>query len=63
MIPKALANAIIVLVSIAFAMNFGAVFIVPGWRPDPYIYGIFMTVVGGSFALRQRNFPRGGDRE
>ncbi|MGH3986346.1 MAG: hypothetical protein ACRDTZ_03390 [Pseudonocardiaceae bacterium] len=53
MIPQWISNVIVVLVSGVFAVNFGAQFILQSWQPDPYIYGIFMTVVGGSFALRK----------
>lgn len=52
MIPPRIANGVIVLVSIVFAINFGAQFVIPSYKPDPYIYGVFMTLVGGSFALK-----------
>lgn len=50
-IPAPLANGIIILVSVMFAANFFAIFFVPTWKPDPYIYGVFMTVIGGSYML------------
>lgn len=50
-IPPVLANSIIVLVALMFGANFFAVFFIPGWKPDPFIYGVFTTIMGGSYML------------
>lgn len=50
-IPQPIANAIIIGLSVLFAINYLATFVIPGWRPDPAIYGAFMGIVGGSFML------------
>ena len=55
MLPKPLATAIIVIVTIVWAINFGAQFIVDEYKPDVAINGIFMAVVGGALALSRRN--------
>lgn len=62
MIPQWLSNAVVMVVSGIFAVNFGAQFLLKTWQPDPYIYGVFMTIVGGSFALRRsdKSEPSGG---
>ena len=51
MIPKPLATVIIVLVTVVWAVNFAAQFIVAEYKPDVAINGIFMAVVGGALAL------------
>lgn len=56
MIPKPLASAIVVLVCVVFSVNFFAQFIIGAFEPDPLIYGIFGTIVGGALAL-SRNPP------
>jgi hypothetical protein len=55
LLPKRLAQAIIVLVSLVWACNFGLQFL-PGleWKPDVTINGIFMGVVGGALALSRK---------
>lgn len=63
MLPEPLANAIIVLVTIMLAVNFGAVFFVTGYEPDPLIYTIFMGIVGGAYATRGKKPPPGDDGE
>ncbi|MGH3993500.1 MAG: hypothetical protein ACRDSN_13690 [Pseudonocardiaceae bacterium] len=45
-------NGIIITVTAIFVINFVAQFVIPGYRPDPAVYGIFMGIVGGAFALR-----------
>jgi UDP-N-acetylglucosamine:LPS N-acetylglucosamine transferase len=50
-IPKPLATVIIVLVTVVWAVNFAAQFIVAEYKPDVAINGIFMAVVGGALAL------------
>lgn len=51
MIPKSLATVIIVLVTVVWAVNFAAQFIVDEYKPDVAINGIFMAIVGGALAL------------
>jgi hypothetical protein len=53
-IPKPLATAIIVIVTIVWAVNFAAQFVVDDYSPDVAINGIFMAVVGGALALSRR---------
>lgn len=53
MIPKPLANAIVVLVSLVWAGNFFASVFVPGYQPDSSINFVFMAVVGSALALRR----------
>lgn len=53
MIPKGLANAIVVLVSLVWAGNFAASVLVTGYETDPTINFVFMTIVGGALALRR----------
>lgn len=55
MIPKPLATAIIIVVTVVWAINFGAQFIIEGYSPDVAINGIFMAIVGGALALSRRN--------
>lgn len=54
MIPKPLATAIIIVVTLVWAVNFAAQFIVDEYSPDVAINGIFMAVVGGALALSRR---------
>lgn len=51
MIPKGLANAIVVLVSLVWAGNFAASVFIPGYQTDSTINFVFMTIVGGALAL------------
>lgn len=60
MIPKPLANGIIVVITILMAVNFLAVFFVEGYEADPIIYGIFMAIVGGAFGLRRHEQTQRG---
>jgi hypothetical protein len=52
-IPKWLANTIVVLVSLVWAGNFVAAVIVPGYAPDPVLNFVFLAIVGSALALRQ----------
>lgn len=61
MLPKPLATAIIVVVTVVWAINFAAQFIVDSYEPDVAINGIFMAVVGGALALSRRDFSSQGD--
>jgi hypothetical protein len=60
MIPRQLASAIIVLVSLVWAANFIAQFIVDNYRPDVTLNGVFMAIVGGALALSRKD-KGGGD--
>lgn len=51
MLPKALSNFIIVTVTIAWAVNFAAQFVVANYKPDPLVHTIFMAICGGALAL------------
>lgn len=55
MLPRPLATAIVVIVTIVWAINFGAQFIVDAYKPDVAINGIFMAIVGGALALSRRD--------
>lgn len=55
MLPKALASAIIVLVSTVWTLNFGLQFLIPTYHPDVTLNGVFMTLVGGAFALSRKD--------
>lgn len=57
LLPRPLASAIIVLVSVVWAANFGLQFFVPEYKPDVAINGIFMAVVGGALALSRKGRP------
>lgn len=51
-IPAALANAIVVLVTLVWAGNFIASVLVQGYESDAALNFVFMTIVGGMLALR-----------
>lgn len=55
MIPRPLATAIIIVVTLVWAVNFAAQFIFEDYSPDVAIHGIFMAVVGGAMALSRRD--------
>lgn len=59
MIPRQLASAIIVLVSLVWAANFIAQFIVDNYRPDVTLNGVFMAIVGGALALSRKDKGNG----
>jgi hypothetical protein len=60
MIPRSLASAIIVLVSIVWAANFFIQFVITTYRPDVTLNGVFMAVVGGALALSRKDRGGGG---
>jgi hypothetical protein len=60
-IPKAIANAVIVLVSLVWVANFFAQFFIANYHPDPSINGVFGAVVGSALALTRRAEPSKGD--
>lgn len=55
MLPKPLANAIVVLVTLVWLANFVAQFVIPEYKPDPFINTIFAALVGGALALSKRS--------
>lgn len=55
MIPKPLASAIIILVSVIWALNFFMQFLVTTYHPDITLNGIFMGIVGGALALSRKD--------
>jgi hypothetical protein len=67
LLPRPLANAVIVLISLVWAANFFLQFLIAGYEPDPAIHGVFGAIVGGAFALSRRDGqdrpppPRTGD--
>jgi hypothetical protein len=54
-LPRPLASAIIVLVSLVWAANFVAQFLVADYHPDVTLNGVFMAVVGGALALSRKD--------
>lgn len=63
MIPRSVANLIIVLVTTVWAFNFVGQFI-PGldYQPDVSINGIFMAIVGGALIASRKTLGRGDDQ-
>lgn len=56
------ATVVIGIVTIIWAGNILAgVFAINGYTPSESVNGIFMTIVGGAFIIRNRN--RGGDEK
>lgn len=51
--PKALANSIVILVSIVWAANFVASVLLPDYQTDSTLNFVFMTIVGGALALKR----------
>lgn len=63
MIPRPLATVIIIVVTLVWAVNFAAQFIVADYSPDVAINGIFMAIVGGALALsRPGKSAENGDK-
>lgn len=55
MLPKPLANAIVILVTVVWAANFIIQFIVTTYKPDPLIHTAFMAIVGAAFAFSRKD--------
>lgn len=53
MVSDRIANAIIVVATIVWAVNFGAPFVLHDYAPSETINAIFMAIVGGVFALKR----------
>lgn len=62
MISPRLRTTIVVVVTVVWAVNFGAG-LIPGlgYETDPTIHAVFMAIVGGAIALG-RNDKHNGDR-
>lgn len=62
MLNERVANAIIIIVTLVWAVNFGARFVVPEYESSESINAIFMAIVGGVFALKGRGDAGGDER-
>lgn len=60
MLSRPLASAIIVLVSLVWAANFVAQFVIPEYKPDVTLNGVFMAIVGGALALSRKDNGKDG---
>lgn len=54
MITPRVANAVIIVVTTVWVCQFIVSIVVPEYRADPQIHVIFMSIVGGSLALKSR---------
>lgn len=63
LLPRRLASAIVVVVSIVWVVNFGAQFFIPTYHPDISINGIFMAVVGGGLMLARKGKGAGNGQD
>lgn len=63
MLPKPLANAIVILVTIVWAANFVIQFIVETYKPDPLIHTAFMAIVGAAFAFSRKDKDKPDTKE
>lgn len=54
MISPKIANAVIVVVTVVWVCSFVASIVIPEYRTDPQITMVFMSIVGGSVALKSR---------
>lgn len=55
MLPKPLGSAILILVSVIWAINFFAQFFISTYHPDVTLNGVFATLIGGAFALSRKD--------
>jgi len=60
--PRA-TTIIVGLVSAIWAVNFIAGIVIPTYKADQAINGIFMAIVGGTLALGQRKPPKDGPKD
>jgi len=61
-LPRWLSSAIIIVVTLAWAVNFLAQFVMNEYKPDPLVHALFMSIVGGALALsRKGNGGNDGD--
>lgn len=54
MITPRIANAVIIVITIVWVCQFVVSIVVSEYRADPQIHVIFMSIVGGSLALKSR---------
>ena len=59
MLNERLANVVIGVVTLVWATNFGARFVVHDYQSSETINAIFMAIVGGVFALK----AKAGDKD
>jgi hypothetical protein len=55
MLPKSVVIGVVIVVSLMFAANFFAQFVISGYRPDPAINGLFGTLVTSTLFLTRRS--------
>lgn len=60
MLNEKLANFIIGMVTLVWIVNFGAVFVVEDYQPSESYNAIFLAIVGGVFALKNRTLNGDG---
>ena len=54
-------NLIIFVVTSVWAINFAAGLLLSDYKPDPTIHAVFMSIVGGLFALGVRSDKKGDE--
>lgn len=57
-VPNWIADAIIVMVSLAFGVNFFGQFVIEAWKPDPLVYGAFMAIIPAALGLKSKGDSR-----
>lgn len=62
MLPPALAHSVIVLVTLVWLGNIVAPLLISSYTADPQLNLVFMSVVGGALALRDRPHGRHAQR-
>lgn len=60
LLPRWLSNLVIILISLVWAFNFFAQFVIPGYEFKESIQGVFGLIIGGAFALSRRDDPTQG---
>ena len=55
MLPPPLVWFVVGVTTTLWAANLIAGMLPLDYQPDPYVHGVYMTVVGGALALRRRN--------
>jgi hypothetical protein len=54
-ITPQVANGVIIVVTVVWAVSFVVPIVSPGYRADPQVNAIFMGLVGGALALKSRS--------
>jgi hypothetical protein len=57
LLPRPVASAIVIVVTVVWALNFALQFVVADYKSDVAINGIFMAIVGGAIALSRKGDP------